>query len=113
VFDNRCPQAHALQVFFSHLPHRYFQKICDYLSFRLSDPDVPFARPGAASPALHTFKMQTSNVPRIFLNHRFHRLTLKDQKSRLYHHFRTAPVSALVAIEAYFARQPFVIHGFS
>jgi hypothetical protein len=45
VFDNRCPQADALQVFFSHLPHRYFQEISDYLNFRLSNPDVTLARP--------------------------------------------------------------------
>jgi hypothetical protein len=63
VFDNRRPQTVAFQEFSPQLPCRHLQKICDYPNLRPGDPYIPLTRPGAASPALHTFKMQPASIP--------------------------------------------------
>jgi len=93
LLNNGCPQPHALKVPLSYLPRRNFQQIRDEPYFRLSHPDISLTGPGAAPATLLTLKMQTTTIPRDFLTFR-----------HLVYHFRMAPVSALVAIEAYFAR---------
>lgn len=71
VFDNRCPQAVALQELTTKLCRRHLQKICDYPDLRPGDPDISFPRPGAAPAARHALKMKTTNIPRhtITINH--------------------------------------------
>jgi len=86
-------QTVAFEVLFSQFGFWYLQKICDEFGLRLAHPDVSFGRARAASAALHTLKIQSANIPDTSLAFRL-----------LAHHFKTAPVSALVAIDAYFAR---------
>jgi len=79
VFNNRCPQTDALQELAPQLACRHLQKIGDYLHFRLSDPDIPFARPGATRTALDALKMQPTDIPRSFLTFRHYDLPLEDR----------------------------------
>jgi hypothetical protein len=66
VFDNRCPKTDALQELTPQLLWCHLKKIRDYLNLRPGDPYIPFAWPGAASPALHALKMQPGNIPQSF-----------------------------------------------
>jgi len=73
MFDNRRSKPHPFEVFPPELSLRHFQKIGDDFNLRPRNPYIPLTRPGAALPAPLTLKMQTGNVPDIFLNQRFHR----------------------------------------
>jgi hypothetical protein len=73
MLDNRGSQTHAAKALLPQLPDRHLQKIRDEFYLRPRHPDIPFPRPGAASAALRTLKMQTRNIPRsFFLNPGFH-----------------------------------------
>ena len=86
-------QTVTFEVLFSQFGFGYLQKIRNEFDLRLAHPDVSFGRARAAPPALHALEIQTANIPDTSLAFR-----------HLAHHFKTAPVSALVAIDAYFAR---------
>lgn len=92
LYDCRS-QTVTFEVLFSQFSFWYLQKICNEFGLRLAHPDVSFGRARAASTALDTLKIQSANIPDTSLAFR-----------HLAHHFKTAPVSALVAIDAYFAR---------
>lgn len=77
LFDNCVSKSDALEKILSQALCRYFKKFSDELYFRIGDPDVSFSRPGAASAALSTFEVHTTNIPWGFVfifRHRFHRL---------------------------------------
>ena len=73
--DDRRPQPHAPSVFLPQLLYRHLQVLGNELDLRLGNPDVTFARPGAAATALRAFKMQTGGIPRSLVSncglHRF------------------------------------------
>jgi hypothetical protein len=93
MFNNRRTKPNTLQALPTEFPHRYLQKTRYKLNFSTSTPDITFPRPGTAVTTPTALKMQSPGIPGplLYLRH-------------LYYHFRTAPVSALVAIDAYFAR---------
>ena len=95
MFDDRSSKAITSEIFFSQLRYRYIEGLCDEFDLWFCDPDVPFTRAAAALATLLTLEMQSRNIP----------------GGIIFYHFNTAPVSALVAIEAYFASAPFVILG--
>ncbi len=77
LFNNRCPKPDTLEILLAHLPGFNLQEISDEFNLRRSYPDITFIRPGAASAALHTLKMQTTNIPRNFslsFRHRLRRI---------------------------------------
>ena len=92
------PKAHPTDILFPKDLRRDFQVLRRPLKFSPRQPDVSFLRPRTAPPAADTRKPQTLCIPLVGPN--VHQS-----------HFSTAPVSALVAIAAYLARQPPVIRG--
>ena len=79
LLNNCRAKADAFQAISPKLSGRGFEEICNDFNFRSSHPDITLARPRAAVAALHTFKMQTGNIPRSFtflVRHRFTRLKL-------------------------------------
>ena len=66
MLDNRRSQADTSEILPSQFSNRDFQKFRDKFNLRLGDPDVSFPWPGAASPTLYAFKMQTPYIPRCF-----------------------------------------------
>jgi hypothetical protein len=63
VFDNRKPETHAPEKLLFQFFDRHFQKICYQPDFGPAQPDVSALRPGAATAALQTLKVQPSRIP--------------------------------------------------
>lgn len=63
LFDNRPAEACSAQVFFAEFLDGDVQKFGDSADFIFCHPDVTFARPGAAPPALHTLEVQPADIP--------------------------------------------------
>lgn len=91
-FDYCGSVAYAPEEPAAELVESQLQMVREHFNLGLGYPYIAFVRTSAAVAALGTLKVQTADIPLLFII------------SCHIHHFSIAPVSALVAIEAYFAR---------
>jgi hypothetical protein len=66
VLNYRHSQTNMPQEFLFQFFNRHFQEIGYESDFRPAEPYIPRIRPGAATPALQTLKVQPSRIPGSF-----------------------------------------------